>query len=70
MILHFNRVAFGVGPSPFLLNTALHYHLSHYEEADSELIQQLHDAFYIDDLTRGKRTVNPQLTFKKGQKLA
>ena len=54
MILHFNRVTFGVGPSPFLLNATLRHHLSHYEEADPKLIQKLGDSFHIDDLTTGE----------------
>ena len=54
MILRFNRVTFGVGPPPFLLNATLRHHLSRYEEADPELIQELRDSFYIDDLTTGE----------------
>ena len=50
-VMRFERVTFGLGCSPFLLNATIQHHLSRYEQ--SPLICELRDNFYVDDWLSG-----------------
>ena len=50
MVLRFNRVVFGVNSSPFLLNAVLRYHLSSFQDADPEFVENMSKSFYVDNL--------------------
>ena len=53
MELRFTRVVFGVSSSPFLLNATLRHHLDKYESSHPDLIKQLRQSLYVDDLACG-----------------
>ncbi len=65
-IYQFCRVIFGAGPSPFLLNATLRYHLAKYEEEDPEFVEKVANSMYIDDLVSGE--TNVEEAFKLFQK--
>ena len=50
-VMRFERVTFGLGCSPFLLNATIQHHLSQYEQ--SPLIREMRDNFYVDDWLSG-----------------
>ena len=52
-VYRFNRVAFGVNSSPFLLNAVLRYHTNSYKDKDPEFALKLANSFYVDDLVCG-----------------
>lgn len=54
-VFRFNRVPFGTGPSPFLLNATLRHHLENVVE-DQALLQLLLRSLYVDDLLTGGET--------------
>ena len=53
MELRFTRVVFGISSSPFLLNATLQHHLDKYESFHPDLIKQLCQSLYVDDLACG-----------------
>ena len=46
--LRFNRVIFGAGPSPFLLNATLHHHIKQYD-TDPAFVNEVLRSLYCDD---------------------
>ena len=52
-VYRFNRVAFGVNSSPFLLNAVLRYHINSYKDKDPEFALKLANSFYVDGLVCG-----------------
>ena len=63
LIKRFQRVVFGVKPSPFLLNGTLKYHIEKYESVDPQLVEQFLAAIYVDDLITGNETVSEVFSF-------
>ena len=51
--LRFTRVVFGVCSSPFLLNSTIRYHLEKYRSSHTELVENLINSFYVDDVVTG-----------------
>ena len=46
----FNRVAFGVPSSPFLLNAIIQHHLHKYNDKDPEFLETMIEGIFVDDL--------------------
>ena len=49
----FTRAIFGGGPSPFLLGATIAEHLKQYEEKQFEVVQEIRDSLYVDDIISG-----------------
>ena len=47
--LRFARLAFGLTCSPFILNSTIRYHLSHYKDAEPEFVNNVLNSLYVDD---------------------
>lgn len=57
----FQRLVFGLTPSPAILASTIKHHLSKYEEKEPEVTSLLRSSFYVDDLVgvfRENETVN------------
>ena len=52
-VLRFARVVFGVASSPFLLNATIRHHLEGYQSSHPELVHQLIQSIYVDDVVTG-----------------
>ena len=61
--LRFTRALFGLTCSPFLLGGVINQHLDTWESQHPELIKEIRDGLYVDDLMTGGETV--QLTAEK-----
>ena len=48
--MRFTTVAFGVSPSPFLLNATIKHHVENYLISHSELVKILMESIYVDDV--------------------
>ena len=59
----------GVASSPFLLNATLRYHLEKYRSADSETVDRLERALYVDDVTYGADSVEEAFVLYTKSKL-
>jgi len=57
-IYRFTRALFGLTCSPFLLNGVLNEHLKSWEEKYPNLVKEIRDGLYVDDLMTGGATVN------------
>ena len=55
--LLFNRLVFGLTPSPAILGGAVQHHLEKYEQSETEVIDQVRHQIYMDDLPGGFDTV-------------
>ena len=64
--LRFTRALFGLGPSPFLLNGVLGAHLDAWEERRPDIVAELRDGLYVDDLLTGGNTVDQASAIKQG----
>ena len=49
----FTRAMFGEGPSPFLLGATLAEHLKQYEEKQLQVVEEIRDSLYVDDIISG-----------------
>jgi len=58
VVLRFTRVTFGVTSSPFLLNATLNFHIERYRQQDSEFVETMTRATYVDDVSTGAETVD------------
>ncbi len=52
-VLRFTRVVFGVSSSPFLLNTTIKHHVQKYASQYPELVRDLLQSIYVDDIIFG-----------------
>ena len=57
VVYRFNRVVFGVNPSPFLLNTVLQFHINRYKEIDPKFVECMSKGFFVDDLVTTHKNV-------------
>ena len=53
----FNRLVFGLRPSPAILGSVISHHLSKYREQYTNLVQSIVDSLYVDDLIAGVDSV-------------
>ena len=65
-VLRFARVVFGVSSSPFLLNATLQYHLNLYSSSHPELVRQLTQSTYVDDIVSGAHSEQQVYQLCKG----
>ena len=49
----FNRLVFGLRPSPSILGTTIAYHFNLYKQCEPEMAELLEKSLYVDDLTAG-----------------
>ena len=63
-IYRFSRALFGVTSSPFLLAGVIDEHLKAWEHRYPEVVKELRDGLYVDDLMMGGATV-PETKTKK-----
>ena len=56
-VFKFTRVVFGVAPSPYLLNAAIAQHLKQFQDTHNDLVQQIRDSIYVDDIVTGAYSV-------------
>ena len=52
-VLRFTRVVFGVSSSPFLLNATIRHHLEGFQTSHPDLVHQLLQSIYVDDVVCG-----------------
>ena len=55
--LRFNRLVFGLTPSPTILGGVVQHHLEKYEQNEPKVIDQLRRQIYVDDFHGGSDTV-------------
>ena len=56
--LRFTRLVFGLRPSPAILNSTIREHLSKYKNVYPNIVQQVEDSLYVDDLLSGSENDN------------
>ena len=64
-IYRFTRALFGLTCSPFLLGGVLKHHLDAWEDRYPEIVKQLREGLYVDDLITGGTTVAEMQTQKE-----
>jgi hypothetical protein len=64
-VYRFTRALFGLTCSPFLLGGVINQHLNNWKERYPEIVKELREAIYVDDLMSGGTTVE-----ETGQKKA
>ena len=65
-VLRFTRAVFGVGQSPFLLGGTLNTHLDKYTtEEFAEIIEEIKENLYVDDVIGGAETQDEAKTLKE-----
>ena len=57
VIKWFCQLAFGLSPSPFLLNAILRHHVKKYEDVDLDFVKEFLNSTYVDDLSSGSISV-------------
>ena len=55
--LRFNRLVFGLTPSPAILGGVVQHHFEKYKQSEPEVIDQLRRQIYVDDFPGGSDTV-------------
>ena len=53
IVMRFTRVVFGVSSSPFLLNTTIKCHMEKFSSLHPELVRQLLQSIYVNDVVFG-----------------
>ena len=53
----FNRLVFGLRPSPSILRVTIKFHLEQYRQSEPELVELIERSLYVDDLVTGEKTV-------------
>ena len=66
--LSFNRLVFGLRPSPSLLGETVRHYLRLYRMSDPELAELLENSLYVDDLISGSDTVEGAYNIYKKSK--
>lgn len=66
--LRFTRVVFGVSASPFLLNATIHHHIMQHIENQPDLVNQLRQSIYVDDVLTGADDEEAAFEFYEGSK--
>ena len=64
IVLRFTRLPMGCGPSPFMLNATLAYHLEQDKEKETfkkDIVEHIQDNLFVDDLTSGGQSI-PEVT--------
>ena len=54
VVYRFNRLVFGLRPSPSILGATIEHHLRLFEQSDPEIAELLKDSLYVDDLITGE----------------
>ena len=53
VVYRFNRIPFGLGPSGFILNATLRYHILKHSNLDKQIAEKLSESYYADNLIFG-----------------
>ena len=56
--LRFTRLVFGLRPSPAILGSVISHHLDKYQADCPELVSEIKNSFYVDDLISGGSTID------------
>ena len=64
----FNRLVFGLRPSPAVLGSVISYHLNKYSKQYTSLVQSIADSLYVDDLIAGANSVEQGFTSIRSQR--
>lgn len=68
--LRFNRLVFGLRPSPSILGETIKHHLRLYKQSEPEMAELLEKSLYVDDLVTGAESVeNAFQIYKKSKKM-
>ena len=66
----FNRLVFGVRPSPSILGETIAHHLNLYKHSEPEMYELLRKSLYVDDLLTGeKNDENGLVVYQKSKKI-
>ena len=69
-VFRFTRVVFGVSSSPFLLNATVSHHLNKYSPSHPQLVKNLSQSTYVDDIVSGaKNDDDAYLLYKESKSL-
>ena len=70
IILRFNRLMFGLRPSPSILGSVIQHHLDSYKKSEPEMAELLSKSFYVDDLLAGEKSVSKAFEiYEKSKKI-
>lgn len=64
----FNRLVFGLRPSPSILGATIKHHLRLYKQSEPEMAEMLERSLYVDDLITGTETDEEALVVYKKSK--
>ena len=64
----FNRLVFGLRPSPSILGTTIAHHLRLYKQSEPEMAELLEKSLYVDDLITGEEDNESALAVYKKSK--
>lgn len=64
----FNRLVFGLRPSPSILGATIRHHLRLYKQSEPEMAEMLERSLYVDDLITGTETDEEALVVYKKSK--
>ena len=54
---------FGLHPSPAILGVVIAHHLSKFREPQPDLVEQMENSLYVDDLVTGTHSVESAFSF-------
>ena len=68
--LRFNRLVFGLRPSPSILGETIRHHLQLYKQSEPEMAELLEVSLYVDDLiTRAEPAKDALQIYEKSKKI-
>ena len=67
-VYRFERLVFGLRPSPAILGFTISHHLDQYLQSDSKLVSLLKESFYVDDFVTGEESVKQSFHIYKRSK--